>query len=241
MSFIRSVINGTAAGVLAAIALAAGCAAPTPPPPGSFTTWGYVQLVPHEGVSPSGGAYGDRRVRDAKLVDYSKPGFVVIFADGPEPPSAQVTVRIVSGVVRAHFEPARSAIGFRDEILVKNEDAQDHLLSCPEAGVLVRVEPGETATIVLVEPGPLSLYLLDGVGAEAQIFAAPGPFAVTTTAGRFELAGLAPGRRTLRLWHPRFPSVTRVIEAEAGEILRVDVEMGVQRGDADEVVPDANR
>src|SRR5262249_46045936 len=52
--------------------------------PGRATLWGYVRLVPREGVhpaAPGGGAYADPRLRDAALVDYSRPGFAVVYLD----------------------------------------------------------------------------------------------------------------------------------------------------------------
>jgi hypothetical protein len=208
------------------------CTGPAPPAPGAFTAWGYVRLVPREGVAPGAGAYGDRRVRDAALVDYSEPGFAVVYASGSPPAATQVPLRIVGGAVRARLEPSRVALGANDRLVVTNSDSRPHTLSCPEAGVLEQLQPGESFDVAPPRPGSFSLYLLDGAGGQAQAFAAPGPFAVAGATGRYELTDLAPGHVTVHAWHPRFAPVSSQLDAGPGEIVRIDLEMGVQRGGA---------
>ena len=126
--------------ILIAGGLVACTAAPVPPAPGAFTAWGYVRLVPRAGLATGTGAYGDRRVRDAALVDYSKPGFVVVYADGSPPAGMQVPLRIVAGAVRARLEPSSIALGANDRLVVTNSDSRQHTLSCPEAGMLEPLE-----------------------------------------------------------------------------------------------------
>ena len=65
--------------------------------------------------------------------------------------------------------------------------------------------------------------------AEARVFAAPGPFQVVSSAGRFALADLDPATARLHAWHPRFPPATDPVSLAAGTATRVDLELRVER------------
>ena len=70
--------------ILAAALLLACASAPPAPAPGRAGAFGYLKLVPREGVVPASGgshAYGDREFEGVAFVDYSKPGFAVVYAD----------------------------------------------------------------------------------------------------------------------------------------------------------------
>ena len=73
------------AGIVAVAGWLAACAAPqlATRAAGTAAVAGTVRLVPHDGVPihPQSNAYGDRRLRDVQLVDYSKPGSCVVNVD----------------------------------------------------------------------------------------------------------------------------------------------------------------
>ena len=213
------------------LGLLLACASGAPPTaPDRASAWGYVRLVPREGVAAiTSGAhsYGDREVADAELVDYSKPGFAVVWADGAPAPAGRARVAIRSGVAGAVFDPPHAALGAGGAIEVANESGEAHVLSCPAAKLVRRLAPGESVEIAAATAGEWSIFLLDAPSAEARLFAAPGPFAVTSSAGRFSLPDLAPGAARLHAWHPRFPPATAAVELGAGASTRVDLELRV--------------
>jgi hypothetical protein len=220
----------------AALLLAACAGAPPPPAPGRSQAWGELRLVPREGVSASsgGGSYGDRRLRDVELVDYSKPGFAVVYVEEAPAPAGELALRVRADRVGTAIEPAHGAVGAAGRIVVHNESPESHLLSYPAAGVVARLEPGETAELAVPRAGEQGLFLLDVPDAAATVFAAPGPFAVVSSAGRYALRDLAPGRRELRAWHPRFPPAVQPVELAADAAVRVDFELGVGRSEGHE-------
>jgi len=216
---------------VAVLALLCACATSLPvPDPGKSSAWGYLQLVPLEGVGHKGsgsGGYGDRAMRDVELVDYSRPGFAVVYLDGPLAPGASARFSIRSGV-RTRLEPRSLAVGIGSAIEVTNASDRSHTLSCPAARLIRTLAPGETVEIYVTEPGEVPLFLLDMPGAKALAFVAPGPHAVITESGRFSLENVAPGQRTFHAWHPRFPPASRTLDLAPNSITRVDIQMGVE-------------
>lgn len=215
---------------------AASCASPPPQSPDRSAVWGYLSLVPHSQAGSGGGgsgSYGDRRMRHVRLVDYSRPGFAVVYVDGEMPPEQQATrtdvaVSIRPGGAGVHIEPANAAVSAGSRVQVSNASLEDHILSCPAAGLVRHVAPGETVAIDVRSPGEYPLFLLDVPSAESRVFAAPGTFAVVSPSGRFELTDLQPGRHELHAWHARLPPTSRWIDLEPGGVQRVDVKVGVQ-------------
>lgn len=224
---------------LAAVLACAG--APELSEPGRSGVWGYVRLVPHEGVAPQDTAgassgYGDRRYADVELVDYSKPGFAVVYLDDA-PGGAEWTGRpaplalaLEGGAGGLRFEPAQAAVAVDGRILVTNRSGDARVVSCPEAGLLRLLADGEAVAIPVDRAGELELFAPDRPGARARLFAAPGPFAVVSAAGRYDLVDVKPGARTLRVWHSRFPPAERRVELAPGSVARVDLELGVGLG-----------
>jgi hypothetical protein len=226
----------TTAWTVAAMGIA--CAgAPAPPSADRATAWGYVRLQPREGLAaPGAGAasYGDRRLADVALVDYERPGFAVVYAEaGPARPAGPVRLAVRPGRLGPRLEPAHAALGAGGTLEVANETADMRMVSCPAAGLVRRLAPGETLAIPAPTPGEWPVYLLDAPGEPARVFAAPGPFAVTSDAGRFELADLPPGRHRILSWHPRFPPAAATVELVAGRAERVDLELRVGATDED--------
>jgi hypothetical protein len=216
---------------LAALAGALGCAGgAAAPAPGKARLYGTLRLVPHEGTQHSsggGGSYGSIRLRDAGLVDYSTPGFAVVYVAGGAQPEGSVAVTIRDTHIEPRLEPENLAVGAGGRIAIENASVVPHILSYPAARLVRRLAPRERIEIDVPQAGEQGLFLLDVPEARATLFAAPGRFSVVTTTGAFELGDLEPGAVVLRAWHPRFPPVSRSVELAPDASLRVDLEMGV--------------
>ena len=216
--------------MVALVAAGLACAsAPGPPAPGRGHVVGEVRLVPRDGVAPGGSgadAYGDRRLRDVALGDYSTPGFAVVYSDGPAPTGgAELTIH--RGAVRSRLTPSQAALGSGGAIVLRNASDTEHVVSVPAASFVTRLAPGESAEVPVPAPGEVRVFLLDEPGVEARLFAAPGPYAVPTRSGDFALRDLTPGRHEVHVWHPRFPPITRSVEVAEGAVVRVDLSLGV--------------
>lgn len=223
--------------LLFATAFAAlACAAPvTAPAPGRSTAWGYLSIVPRDGVETSrGGSYGDRRMRDVRLVDYSRPGFAVVYGDTPSTaPNAASEVRLTirEGGVGTRLEPSHLALGAGSRVEVRNGSETAHVISCPACGLVRPVAAGASESVELGDSGEYTFFLLDVPSATSKVFVAPGAHAVVSESGRFELTDLAPGRQRIHAWHPRLPPSSRWVDLEPDGVSRVDLEVGVGRGE----------
>lgn len=225
---------GRIASVCAGALLLACVGAPRLEDPTRSGVYGYLRLVPHAGTAapatagaPSG-AYADRRYADADLVDYSKPGFAVVYLDGGGAGDAErLTLSVRGGAAEVELAPDLGAVAAGGEVVVENRDERPRVVSMPAAGVLRALDPGESLSVPVREPGVLEIFVPDAPAATARVFVAPGPFAAVSESGRFELLEVEPGLRRLRAWHPRFPPSAREIELAPGEVRRVDIELGV--------------
>lgn len=209
-----------------------GCAGlPDPPAPGTAQVWGRVRLVPREGVTPGkpgSASYGDRRLRDVEFVDYSQPGFAVVYVEDDDPPAGVLEVEIRSSRLGVRIEPALAAVGSAGRVALHNDTPEAHVFSYPAAGVVRPIEPGERLELGVARAGEQGLFLLDAADVGATVFAAPGAYSVVS-AGRFALRDLTPGPHALRVWHPRFPPALRHVELAPDASLEVDFEIGVGR------------
>jgi len=200
--------------------------------PGTGGVWGYLSLDPHEGAAAhgagGGGSYGDRRLAHSRLVDYSRPGFAVVYAEGQRDPGDELALTIRHSAVGPRIDPERGVVTAGGRITVRNRSDRSYTVSCPEAALLTRVEPGATVEITAGRAGEHAVFLLDGGGAASTVFAAPGPHVVVSESGRYELADLAPGRQRIRTWHPRFPPTAHWVELESGRMERMDIQLGVE-------------
>jgi hypothetical protein len=135
---------------LAALLLAACASAPPTPAPGRAGAFGYLRLVPRDGVPTSGAAhaYGDREFEGVSFVDYSKPGFAVVYADGATRAGDATQVAIRAGAARASFDPPNAALAAGGTITVTNESGATHVVSCPGAGLVKPLAVGESLEIV---------------------------------------------------------------------------------------------
>jgi len=222
------------ASITALLALCLGCAGtPDSPAPGRSRVFGTLRLVPHEGVPHSaggGGSYGSRRLADTELVDYSTPGFAVVYVDEGAQPGGTASIAVRDTLVEPRLEPSALAVGAGGRIVLENASRTSHIVSYPAARLVRRLEPGGRIEIPVPQAGEQGLFLLDVPDATATLFAAPGRHAVVSTSGAFVLDDLEPGAVEVRAWHPRFPPVRRQVELTADASLRVDLEMGVGIG-----------
>jgi hypothetical protein len=219
--------------VFAVCALA--CASPPPAPaPGRATLFGTLRLVPHSGVrapAANGGGYADPRLRDARLVDYSRPGFAVVYLERGESPGGTARIALRASGFGPGFEPEHAALGANGELTLVNATPSAQVVSIPALGEVRRLEPGQEWA-QRVGSGTHELFLL-GTDAQASVFAAPGPFATVAPSGRWELRDLEPGMASVRTWHPRFPPVAHEIPLAAGQTERIDLQVGVDRSGGD--------
>ena len=203
--------------------------------PDTATVWGSLKLVPREGVTPAkpgSASYGDRRMRDVELVDYTHPGFAVVFVEAEPVPTGQIEIAIRTSRF-TRFEPAIAAAGSGASLVIENASDEAHVLSYPAAGLIRRLKPGEKLELPIARAGEQGLFLLDEADAAATLFAAPGPFTVLSSTGSFELRGLAPGSYKVRAWHPRFPPASESVELAAGARVQIDIEIGVGQAAAE--------
>jgi hypothetical protein len=217
--------------LIAALA-ALACAGPALAP-GKARVFGTLHLVPHEGAphqSGGGGSYGSIRLRDAGLVDYSKPGFAVIYVAEDAKPGGSAEIEIRDTHVEPRLVPDALAIGEAGRITVVNASGAPHIVSYPAARLVKRLAAGERFEIAVPSAGEQGLFLLDVPDATATVFAAPGRFTVVSTSGEYELRDLEPGETVLRAWHPRFPPIAHPVELAPDTASRVDLQMGVGIG-----------
>lgn len=203
------------------------------PAPGRSAITGTVHALPREGADAQagGGGYGDRRLRNATLVDYDRPGFAVVYIDG-RPAEAtgedtHVRLTIRDGSLGPRIGPTQAAIPVGAAVRITNASAQSHIVSAPTSGFVAEIAPRGELAIELAEPGPHRLFLLDAQDAESLVFVAPGPFAVVNRSGRFELDDLDPGTHLLSAWHPRLPPSSMNVRLDPDSITTIDLTMGV--------------
>ena len=204
---------------------------PAVPAHGKGTVWGYVELVPRSGVTPRSGdaaGYADPALRDVRFVDYSRPGFSVVYLESPPVSDDAVALAIRESVSRLRIEPATAAVSVAGHIAIANETTRAQVVSDPQAGRVYRLDPGQKVRVEHPDEGPHAFHLLGSPGVEARVFVAPGPYSLVSPRGRFELSDIEPGTGTIHAWHPRFPSFETEIDVAAGARVRVDVALGLK-------------
>ena len=201
------------------------------PAAGTGSVWGYVRLVRREGVKSvdrKDPVYADHRLPELELVDYRRPGFAVVYLEGPPSRGGVLSLELTAvGGARVGFRPERAAVGIGGKIVLRNSDAAPHTISCPNASLLRELKPGEELVVEASQPGPWTLFALGETDVQAMVFAAPGPYAVISEDGSWTLKDVPPGAGALRAWHPRLPGTSRNVQVVPGVVDRVDLEVGV--------------
>jgi hypothetical protein len=191
---------------------------------------GVVRLVPRTGVEVVGGdstPYSDRSMRDVRLVDYSRPGFVVVYRDDAPSQGGEVQLTIRSTRVAPRIEPEESVVGAGGRVRLRNETDAAHVVSAPWAGRIVQLAPGAELELPSVAAGEHELFLLDVAESRATVFAAPGPYTVAGADGRYELTNLEPGDARIVAWRLRFPLVVRSARIPPDQRVELPLEIGV--------------
>src|SRR5215475_303107 len=146
---------------LASLALACASAPPAPAP-GRGTLFGDLRLVPHPGVTmPAQGdsTYGDPRLRDTRIFDYSRPGFAVVYLDGGAASGERVELSIRASDFETRMEPRWVALAAGGTVTVRNATGEPHTVSCPSLDKVARLAPGESIELAASQPGPQSVFL----------------------------------------------------------------------------------
>lgn len=216
-----------------------GCATGPAADPESTVLWGDLRLVPKAGSQASGGGYGDRRVADARRVDYSQIQFAVVYAPSARsaaPAPAELVIR--SSDKGPRIEPHYAATSPAAGVRVSNATADQQIVSVPGAARLERIDPGESALISGLAPGESTVHLLGvperNAASPALVWVAEGLMTVVDASGRYTLRGLEPGRHQVRAWHPRLPpSSIHTVDLTRGSVLRLDLEIGLDSTHAD--------
>ena len=200
------------------------------PAPGTGTLFGTLQLVPHQGAEPattSSAGYDDPRLRHTRRLDYSRPGFAVVYVESTTTPPATAEFVIRDTPTGPALHPRQLAIGSGSVLRVRNESAEQHIVSLPRAGLLERLAPGAGLETPLLRGGATPLFLLDSPEVEALLFVAPGRFDTVSGDGRWELPDLPPGPARLFAWHARFPRTELEVNVREAERQELALEVGV--------------
>jgi hypothetical protein len=225
-------IAAVIASALAASGIAACAAPPAAPAPDEAAVAGTVQLVPHEGA-PRGcaaGAYGDRRLHDVRMVDYSKPEASVVFLDTGSRPGGRVELTAEDSISGARLNPKFAAVGAGGEVAIANRTRGEVVVSVPAAERVERIAAGSEQVVRAERAGQLEIFLL-GAEEPARVWVSPGPWTRPDGNGRFALMGLPSGHFRLRAWHPRLPSAAAEVDLRPGATAVVNFEIGVGRGE----------
>jgi hypothetical protein len=225
-------VTAAVAAILSACAIAACASQHAAPRPGTAAIEGTVRLVPRDGAPThsGGGSYGDRRLRDVRLVDYSRPDASVVFLDTQSRPGGRVELAAEDAIAGARLVPKLSVVGAGGEIAIANRSRADVVVSVPAAQHVERIAPGAQWVVNAESAGALEVFLL-GTDEPASVWVSPGPWTRPDASGRFALGDLPPGHFTLRAWHPRLPAANAPVDLQVGATTTVDFEIGVGRGE----------
>jgi plastocyanin len=164
-------------------------------------------------------------VEGVKLSDL---GQTVVFVDdaGPSPaPAKRATIRQRN----AYFAPDFLAIAVGQSVDMPNDDQIFHNVfsfSRPNDFDLGLYPSGQSRQVTFEHAGVVKIYCSIHESMSGTIFVSPTPwFAVAKANGDFEIAGIPPGRRTLRVWNEKLPEATRAVVLTPGKRERVDIQL----------------
>jgi len=215
------------AGIALAL-LAVGCRGFPRPAPRSGTLWGYATLERREGVKPThkhDPVYKDPRFANVETVDYGKPGFMLVYLEGPPSPAGTTVFAI--GDAREGFDRKSDVVGVGGEIVLTNVGSRRRVVSCPDAGLLEAIEPSHELRIAASKVGAWEVSLVDSPVDSTLVFVSPGPFTIVSESGLWALRDVSPARGTIHVWHPRLPGTSRPVEVLEGVVTRADLVVSV--------------
>jgi plastocyanin len=160
---------------------------------------------------------------------------VVVYLEGgaaAPAPGANTSVRQKN----ARFSPSFLALSADQPVDMANDDRIYHNVfsySRPNDFDLGLYPSGESRTVRFAHSGVVKIYCSIHESMNGTLFVAPSPwFAQVGADGRFEIAGVRPGRHRLRTWSERLPSVSRAIDVPGGAPLELIVPLVESAGDA---------
>ena len=159
-------------------------------------------------------------------VRLSDLGQTVVFVDGNgAAPAKRATIRQRN----AYFAPDFLAIAVGQTVDMPNDDQIFHNVfsfSKPNDFDLGLYPSGQSRQVTFEHAGLVKIYCSIHESMSGTIFVSPSPwFAVAKANGDFEIAGIPPGRHTLRVWNEKLPEATRSVTLDAGERERVDIQL----------------
>ncbi|MGH7336333.1 MAG: carboxypeptidase-like regulatory domain-containing protein, partial [Myxococcota bacterium] len=163
-----------------------------------------------------------------RMFDYSKPEASVVFLDTGGRPGGRVELTAEDAIAGARLNPRFAAVGAGGEVVIANRTRGQIVVSVPAAQSVERIPAGAEGVVRAERAGQLEIFLL-GADEPARVWVSPGPWVRPDASGHFALSGLAPGRATLRAWHPRLPSASAEVDLRPGETAVVNFEIGVGR------------
>lgn len=166
-------------------------------------------------------------------------GTVTIAGRGAEPGDASGAVVWLEGAPGASPAPSRAVIDMREKVFVPavtvvpagstvafpNADPILHNVFSVSGGNsfdLGLYGRGEQRDVVMREPGVVRVFCNVHPQMEAFIVVAPGPWALASRDGSFELGDLPAGRYEVRVWDQRGGADGRVIDVEGDKTVTVD-------------------
>lgn len=187
---------------MAAVALGAGCAAPTAGVQGRFE-------------ASTGG-----RTRTSL-----ENTVVYLLSEKPEPSAPAVSAVLDMSGKGARPEVLAVCAGTRVEI--RNRDAVFHMpfsISPAEPFKAEAIPPGEARSVLFEKPGVIHVFCELHPQESAYIYVVPTTrFTRADAHGRFQFAGLAPGSYTLRTWHPENGETSQAVVVPRHGELKVTV------------------
>lgn len=180
-----------------------------------------------EPASSAAAGHDDPRLRHARRLDYTRPGFAVVYVETPPASPAEAELVIRDTPTGPAIQPRNAAIGAGSVLRVRNDSADTRVVSLPRNGVLERLEPGAAFEVRLLRGGASPLFLLDAPHVEALLFVAPGRFDVVAGDGSWELPSLPPGPARLVAWHPRLPRSELDVSVPEDARYEIALEVGV--------------
>ena len=165
-------------------------------------------------------------VEGVKLSDL---GQTVVFVDDAgasvPAPAKRATIRQRN----AYFAPDFLAIAVGQSVDMPNDDQIFHNVfsfSKPNDFDLGLYPAGQSRQVKFEHAGVVKIYCSIHESMSGTIFVSPTPwFAVAKANGDYEIAGIPPGRHTLRVWNEKLPEATRAVTLDPGERERVDIQL----------------
>ncbi len=165
-------------------------------------------------------------------VRLSDLGQTVVFLVSESPPPAASHGRLAIHQRNARFAPEFLAIAVGQTVEMANDDAIFHNVfsfSKPNDFDLGLYPAGERRRVSFTHPGVVKIYCSIHESMSGTIFVSPSPwFAVASTSGDFEIAGVPAGRYTLRAWNERLPETLRPLTLAPGDRRRIEISLDAE-------------